>query len=713
MSEASSKPNLDPSSPAKAADERSPMELLTQPIQFLKGVGPARVEMLEKLNLRNAADVLFFFPRNYQDFTQLHTLGEMANEQLANVVGVVDDVDQQIGQSGVHICYVLIKQEDKYLRAVWFNQQFLMRKFWPGQKVMLQGKAKWQGGRFQMNHPKVTWLDTEDSGQQQQCLMPVYKLTDGINQKQMRKIVGAVVQQCSDLVTEAFPDELRESLDLCGISEAIRQIHSPKNQEQVESARARLVYQELFILQLALAIRRHRIRSENKAPEIEMTPKIRARILGRLPFELTETQSQALTEIAADMNQPWPMNRLLHGEVGSGKTAVAVAAMLLAVADGHQATLMAPTAVLANQHFNTIQKLLGNTRVRFALWTGGVKGKARKETAELIENGEVDIVIGTQAVVASKVPFKRLGLVVIDEQHKFGVKQRATLKQSGFDPHYLVMTATPIPRTISMTLFGDLDVSTLKRTNGIGQKVNTYLGKEDSREKWWEFVKKKLREGRQAFVIAPLVAGDDDEQLSSAERMFESLANGPFSDFRVDVLHGRQTAEQKDAAMADFANGKTQVLVSTTVVEVGIDVGNATVMTIESAERFGLSQLHQLRGRVCRGQHPGFVCVFASSDDPESNQRLTAFSENDSGFDLAEIDLQIRGPGNLFSTQQSGFPPLMIADIVRDEEVLVRAREDARKLIDADPDLQNATYARLRQLVFARYGRALSISDVG
>jgi len=564
-----------------------------------------------------------------------------------------------------------------------------------------------------MNHPKVTWLETDEAADQQQCLMPVYKLTDGINQKQMRKIVGAVVEQCSSLVTEAFPDELRENLDLCGISDAIRQIHAPKNQEQVESARARLVYQELFILQLALAIRRHRIRSENKAPEIEMTPKIRARILGRLPFELTETQSQALTEIAADMNQPWPMNRLLHGEVGSGKTAVAVAAMLLAVADGHQATLMAPTAVLANQHFNTIQKLLGNTRVRFALWTGSVKGKARKETAEHIESGEVDIVIGTQAVVASKVPFKQLGLVVIDEQHKFGVKQRATLKQSGFDPHYLVMTATPIPRTISMTLFGDLDVSTLKRTNGIGQKVNTYLGKEDSRDKWWEFVAKKLREGRQAFVIAPLVEGDDDEQLSSAERMFESLANGPFSDFRVDVLHGRQTAEQKDAAMADFTNGKTQVLVSTTVVEVGIDVGNATVMTIESAERFGLSQLHQLRGRVCRGQHPGFVCVFASSDDPESNQRLTAFSENDSGFDLAEIDLQIRGPGNLFSTQQSGFPPLMIADIVRDEEVLVRAREDARKLIDADPDLQNATYSRLRQLVFARYGRALAISDVG
>ena len=710
MSDSSSNPD---NVTAASGDERQAMEKLTQPIQFVKGVGPARAQILEKLHLRNAADILFFFPRSYQDFTQLHSLSEMANEQLANVVGVVDDVDQHVSASGAHICYVLIKQDNKYLRAVWFNQSFLMRKFFPGQRVMLQGKAKWQGGRFQMNHPKATWLDSDDAIAQQQCLLPVYGLTDGVSQKQMRQIVEGVVEQCADLVTEAFPKDLRAELDLCGISEAIQQIHTPKNMEEVQTAQRRLIYQELFILQLALAIRRHRIRAENRAPEIEMTPKIRARILGRLPFELTETQQQALTEIAADMNQPWPMNRLLHGEVGSGKTVVAVASMLLAVAHGHQTAIMAPTAVLANQHYKTIEKLLGNTRVRCALWTGGVKGKARKEAAEKIKNGEVDIIIGTQAIVASEVPFKQLGLVVIDEQHKFGVKQRASLKQSGFDPHYLVMTATPIPRTIAMTLFGDLDVSTLKRTSGIGQKVHTYLGKQDARDKWWEFVKKKLREGRQAFVIAPLVEGDEDGGLSSAERMFESLANGPFSDFRVDLLHGRQTPEQKEGAMADFASGKTQLLVSTTVVEVGIDVGNATVMTIESAERFGLSQLHQLRGRVCRGQHPGFVCVFASSDDPESNQRLKAFSENDSGFELAEIDLQIRGPGNLFSTQQSGFPPLMIADLVRDEEVLVRARADAQRLIEKDPNLESELYARLRQLVFARYGRALAISDVG
>lgn len=695
------------------APQKSPIERLTQPVQFLKGVGPARAELLEKLNLRNAADILFFFPRSYQDFTQLHAIGGLANEQLANVVGVVVDVDQHTAQSGAHICYVLIQQDKQYLRGVWFNQPFLLKKFWPGQQVMLQGKVKFQGGRFQMSHPKTTWIESDEALQEQQCLLPVYKLTDGISQKQIRNIVANVVDQCADIVTEAFPDTLRQRLEVCGISEAIRQIHSPRNHEEVDSARQRLVYQELFILQLALAIRRHRIRSENKSPALEMTPKIRARMLGRLPFVLTASQTTALNEIADDMGQDFPMNRLLHGEVGSGKTVVAVCAMLLAVAHGHQATIMAPTAILANQHFQTLTKLLGNTRVRLALWTGGVKGKTRSQTAEKISAGEVDIVVGTQAVVASKVPFKNLGLVVIDEQHKFGVRQRATLKQSGHDPHYLVMTATPIPRTISMTLFGDLDVSTLQRTSGIGQKVNTYLGKEETRDQWWEFVRKKLREGRQAFVISPLVDGEDDSQLSSAERMFEMLSNGPLSDFRVDLLHGRQSPEEKDAAMADFADGKTQVIVSTTVVEVGIDVGNATVMTIESAERFGLSQLHQLRGRVCRGQHPGFVCVFASSDDPESNERLKAFSENESGFELAEIDLQIRGPGNLFSTQQSGFPPLMIADLVRDAEILARAQRDARDLIASDPDLQDESLMRLRQLVFARYGRALAISDVG
>ncbi len=694
-------------------NSQTPPKKLTDRVQFLKGVGPARAELLEKLNLFTAADLLFFFPRAYEDFTSLHQIRDLAGEQVATVVAEVHDKDEQSSGQGRHISYVLVRQDNTFLRAMWFNQPYILRKFHVGQKVMLQGKTRLQNGRQCMTHPQVTWLDKEEQIREQQRLLPLYRLTDGINQKQMRKLVAGAVEAYSELVAEAFPQSVRDRADVIGIREAIAQIHSPLTKDQADAAKRRLVYQELFVLQLALAIRRHRVRSRQIAPRLELTPKIKSRIIGRLPFELTETQQVAVAEIARDMGQAWPMNRLLHGEVGSGKTVVALCAMLTAVANGHQAVLMAPTEILARQHLRTVRELLQSSRVRSELWTGSVKAARRREVAAAVEAGEVNIVIGTQAVVASKLPFEKLGLVVIDEQHKFGVKQRATLKRSGPDPHYLVMTATPIPRTVSMTLFGDLDVSTLERTSGVGRKVNTYLGNESSREQWIEFVKKKLREGRQAFFIAPLVDGSDDERLGSAERLFESLANGPFEEFRLDMLHGRQSIEEKEAAMLDFESGRTQLLIATTVVEVGIDVPNATVMTIESAERFGLSQLHQLRGRVSRGNHPGYVCLFASGDNAEENDRLKAFSETENGFDLAQRDLEIRGPGNLFSSQQSGFPPLMIADLVADADLLQEAFDDARDLIGQSPDLAGEAFARLRHLVFARYGKSLEISDVG
>ena len=698
------------SSPANPAPEPS----LTQPLQFLSGIGPHRAALLEKLGLRTAADLLFFFPRTYDDFTQLDSIETLEPDQAANVMGVVADIDQSISGNGKHILYILIRQGNQFLRALWFNQSFMLKKFQAGQRVLFRGKVKLVGGRFQMSHPAVIWLDGDQNADNEESgLSPIYRLTDGINQRQIRSIVATAVEQFTDLVQEAFPDDLRDQSEVCDIATAIRQIHAPKSQAEVDAARNRLVYQELFVLQLALAIRRQRVRCRNVSPPLDMTPKIRSRIFGRLPFELTESQLNVLQEIATDMRQPYPMNRLIHGEVGSGKTVVALCAMLVAVAHGHQATIMAPTEILAQQHYQTLSKLLAKSRVRLALWTGSLKKSQRADLSAKIAAGEIDIVIGTQAVVASQLDFHKLGLVVIDEQHKFGVKQRALLKQSGHDPHYLVMTATPIPRTVSMTLFGDLDTSVLDRTSGIGQKVNTYLGYEDSRDQWWEFFRKKLREGRQGFVVAPLVDTDEDSELSSAERLFESLSNGPLADFRLDVLHGRQSPEVKDAAMADFVAGKTQVIVATGVVEVGIDVPNATVMTIESAERFGLSQLHQLRGRVSRSQHAGFCCAFASKDNPDENERLTAFAETDNGFDLAEIDLKIRGPGNLFSTQQSGFPPLMIADLIRDADILARAQQHARELVANDPELEAESLDRLRQLVFARYGRALDLADVG
>ena len=682
---------------------------LIQPVQFVHGVGQHRAELLAKLGIRTASDLLFHFPRRYEDFTQHHSISDIELEQVAQVIGVVDDIDE-VKKDGRHILYVLLKQDKCFLRGIWFNQQYMLQKFRFGQTVQFRGKVSERGGRLQITHPNVTWID-DPATIESVGLLPVYALTDGIGQRQMRKMIQTVVEGFGPLLEEAFPDDLQKSTGAFDIKTAIEQIHFPRDHKQLEQSRHRFVFQELLILQLALSMRRYNVRSREIAPALALTPKIKARILNRLPFTLRDSQHQAFEEIAADMQQPFPMNRLLHGDVGSGKTVVAACAMMAAIAHQHQSVLMAPTEILAHQHFTTLKNLFAGSRVRIALCTGSQTRSERKKLAQRCEAGEVDIVVGTHAVVSADMGFAKLGLAIIDEQHKFGVRQRALLKESGFDPHYLVMTATPIPRTVSMTLFGDLDVSVL--TKDTASTVNTYLSDEDNREKWWQFFVKKLREGRQGFVVAPYIDADDDSRIKSAERLFESLSNGPLSDFKLALLHGKQTTEEKQHAMQQFRSGEAQVLVATGVIEVGIDVPNACVMTIESAERFGLSQLHQLRGRVGRGQHPGYVCAFASEEVPLDNERLVAFRDVDDGFELAQIDMRLRGPGNLLSTRQTGFPPLKIADLIRDEEILVQAQAVARQIIDTDSNLGRVEFQRLRKLVISRYGKSLELGDVG
>jgi len=407
------------------------------------------------------------------------------------------------------------------------------------------------------------------------------------------------------------------------------------------------------------------------------------------------------------------MNRLLQGDVGSGKTVVALYAMLLAVAHGHQAVLMAPTEILARQHALTIQRFLAGSQVRRAELTGGMTPKQRAAMLEEIAAGRIDMIVGTQAILQEDVRFARLGLVVIDEQHKFGVRQRAALKHSGPDPHYLVMTATPIPRTITMTLFGDLDVSNLSDSPPGRQKVHTYLADHQRREQWWNFVRKKLTEGRQGYVVVPLVEESEQSAAVSLQETYESLANGDLEAFRLGLIHGRMTTEEKDAIMDRFRQGDIQVLVSTSVVEVGVDVPNATLMTIESGERFGLAQLHQLRGRISRGKYPGFCCVFASPQTEESQERLKALEASTDGFQLAETDFRLRGPGELFGTRQHGLPPLRVADLLRDTDLLIEARRDALAVVAADPGLALPRNSALRQRMLARYGKALDLGDVG
>ncbi|MHC4402363.1 MAG: ATP-dependent DNA helicase RecG, partial [Planctomycetota bacterium] len=473
------------------------------------------------------------------------------------------------------------------------------------------------------------------------------------------------------------------------------------------------VYQELFILQLGLAIRRHQQETLHQAPRLEATAKIDARIRRLFPFELTAGQQRAIAEIAADMSRPQPMNRLLQGDVGSGKTVVAVYAMLLAVAHGHQAALMAPTEVLARQHALTLDRLLASSKVRRAELLGGLSTKKRDAILLGAAGGEIDLVVGTQAVIQDDVRFHRLGLVVIDEQHKFGVRQRAALKSSGPDPHYLVMTATPIPRSVTMTLFGDLDVSTLRDSPPGRQKVHTYLPPESKRDPWWDFFRKKLRQGRQGYVVTPLVEQSPQLAAKSLDETYEALVNGPLEAFRLGLIHGRMTSQEKDAVMDEFRQGGIQVLVCTSVVEVGVDVPNATLMTIESGERFGLAQLHQLRGRISRGKFPGFCTVFADPQTDESAQRLAAFESTTDGFQLAETDFALRGPGELLGTRQHGLPPFRIADLLRDREILEEARRDAQHLVAADPGLSQPHHARLRRMMLARYGKALDLGDVG
>ena len=691
---------------------KTPAETLATPVTYLKGVGPARGELLERLGLQTARDVLFFFPRDYQDLTDMRSIADLEEDKLLSVRGVVEEVDMRSTGIGRSLLGVLIRQDRLYLRALWFNQPFMREKFARGQDVLLSGKARFSGGRWEMAHPRVQWIDQDEEVPAGQML-PIYSLTEGLKQWHLRTIVRGAVDNLADLLDEVFPESYLAAKGLWPLRQALREVHFPANPASLAQAKRRFIYQELLILQLALAVKRHAHETEANAPLLEATPRIDARIRRLFPWELTAGQNEAIREIAADLNRSIPMNRLLHGDVGSGKTVVAVYAILLAVAHGFQAALMAPTEVLARQHARTLGQLLAESRVRMGLLTGGVAGREREQMLGRITRGELDVVIGTQAIVHSEVEFAKLGLVVVDEQHKFGVRQRASLKQAGSNPHYLVMTATPIPRTITMTLYGDLDISTIADRPAGRQSVHTYLVLPEQRAKWWEFVRKKLSEGRQGYVVVPLVEESENIATANLEATFEELAHGELEAFRLGLVHGRLPAEDKDAAMQAFREGRTQVLVATSVVEVGIDVPNATLMTIAGAERFGLAQLHQMRGRISRSAHPGYCAVFADTQVDEVIERLQAFVDTTDGFRLAELDLELRGPGDLLGTRQHGLPPFRMADLGRDSAIVKEARDDAQRLVATDPGLKQPEHERLRRMVLTRYGQALDLGDVG
>lgn len=710
--------------------ERSSLTLST-PVQYLPGVGPARADRLSRLGLRTAQDVLFLFPRDYEQPAPPAEVDDLREGEAASLIGTITDAELVSRTPGRSVFAALVTNETGAVRMLFFNQPFRADQLTLGRRVLISGVPKLNGLRMEFIHPKVTMIDADEDLQKPRIL-PVYPLTDGVKQSDLRQLTGEACKELAGLLVEVMPAALRtragEQLrrqgiqfdqPLLRIDVALRCLHEPASEADIVAARTRLVFQELLVMQLAMAMRRRKLTTDLRSPPLETSAIIDARITNLFPFQLTRDQRKAISEISQDMSRQFPMNRLLQGDVGSGKTVVAVHAMMLAVANGHQAVLMAPTEVLARQHFDTLSELLTNSRVRIGLLCGSLTARQRREVVQAAAVGEIDVLVGTQALLYGEIQFQRLGLCVIDEQHKFGVAQRVALRSGGVDPHYLVMSATPIPRSVAMTLFGDADLSSLREQPPGRGKVNTYLAQDGWKERWWSFVRQRLDEGRQAFVVAPRVAASESadegevEDVASVESVFEDLSNGALSDYRVGLLHGRMSGEEKQSIMQAFTVGRLQVLVSTTVVEVGINVPNATVMTILGAQRFGLAQLHQLRGRVSRGSHAGHVCVFCDGDgSPEDHQRLRVFEQTNDGFELAEADFRIRGPGDMFGSKQSGLPPMRIADLNRDIEILSAARAMAQEMIDEDPELAAEELAELRQQVMRRYGQRLDLGDV-
>jgi ATP-dependent DNA helicase RecG len=691
---------------------------LQTPVQFLKGVGPDRARLLANLDLVTVEDLLWNLPRDVLDLTNVCRASELRAGELQTVRGTVVDRDGRMTSNGRNLVGVLIDSDGLYVRGLWFNQPWMMHKFQVGESVLFSGKPKRTSGRWEFSHPRAQLIGDADAEARGEVL-PLYRLTEGLSQDLLRKIVRSAVEQFVEFVPDPLPAELRERLKVCGLKQAIRELHLPQSVAEFESGRRRLIFDDLFEFQLGLAMRRRSWKTRGPAPVLPTTAKIDARIRRLFPFTFTEGQSRAVAEISRDLESGEAMHRLLQAEVGAGKTAVALYAILVAVAAGHQAVFMAPTEVLANQHWHTIDKALAHSRVNRLLLTGALNPRERRDALAGIADGSVSLVVGTQAVIQKDVTFAKLGLVVIDEQHKFGVMQRAVFSKGSNDlaPHVLVMTATPIPRSLCLTQFGDLDLTAIVDTPPGRQKVVTSrVSDAPTRDRAWQFIKEQLQKGRQAYVVCPRIEATADDlskrPAASAEEVFKLLSAGTFREFRVGLIHGRLDSDLKAAGMAAFSNGKIDVLVSTTVVEVGIDVPNATIMVIDEAHRFGLSQLHQLRGRVSRGKFQGYCFLFSDAESPEAQRRLEALETTSDGFAIAEADFAIRGPGDVLGTRQHGELPLRVADLTRDESILKETRSAAFDLVRSG-EFDQPELAPLKVRVLERFGKALDLPQTG
>ena len=638
----------------------------------IKGIGPGREKQLHKLGITNITSLLTYFPRTYEDRRTIYRIGELKSGMTGGVVGNVIAVQEKRPRPRLSILEVVIADGTGPLKIVLFNQGYKKNFYKKGQRLYAYGKAEFQYGSMQMNTPQIENLG--DGGEPDRGIVPIYALADGVSQFVVRSSVRNWFAANHEL-PEILPAKVREVHQYMTRYDAFKMMHFPESSERYEEARHQLAYEELFVMQSGLALLRNKEQC-HKGPKMGPNGDLMAQCIENLPFSLTGDQQRALEDIRIDMEDERPMQRLLQGDVGSGKTVVATLSLLKAIENGYQGALMAPTEILAAQHYEGITEVCGNLGITIELLTGSTTKKEKERIYEGLADGSIHMIIGTHALIQEGVNFHNLGLVIIDEQHRFGVEQRARLQQKGTYPHVLIMTATPIPRTMTLSVYGDLAVSLIKEMPPGRKPVKTYVVDSSYKDRLRAFFGKEMAEGRQVYVVCPLVEESEKLDLQAAEELYLELKEYFYKAYEVGLVHGRMKPSEKDEVMNAFHNGNISLLVSTTVIEVGVNVPNATIMCIEGAERFGLSQLHQLRGRVGRGSHQSYCILISDSKNDVSQERLKLMEQTQDGFELAEQDLLLRGSGQLFGLAQSGLPDLRVANIIKDIEILVEARKD-------------------------------------
>jgi ATP-dependent DNA helicase RecG len=694
----------------RAEPQRQRLRLDT-PVTYLKGVGPARAEALRRLGVVTAGDLLYHIPHRYEDASTVAAIASLEPGMQGTVIGTVVSKGVLPTRKGLRIFQAVLRDDSGMIEVSWPGQPYLDRTITKGDVLLVSGSVRFFHGR-QLQPREFVNLGEDDGGTALGRVLSVYPATEGLSFKVIRGIIDAHLEELLPLVAEYLPREVLAAAAVPGIAEALRMVHRPASLGEAMEGRARLAFEELLFVQLLQQRAKSLARETRRGIRFENRRSLTTRLREALPFQLTGAQARVLRETFADMCSERRMQRLLQGDVGSGKTIVALFSALLAMENGYQAAIMAPTELLAEQHLRSMTRLLEPLDIVPVLVTGSLKARERREIAARLADPSPALVVGTHALVQEATAFGRLGLAVVDEQHRFGVEQRKALGAKGEAPDVLLMTATPIPRSLALTLYGDLDLSLLDERPPGRQPITTALRPESARERVMQFVDREIAKGRQAYVVYPVIEESEKTDLKAATTMFDVLSEGPFKGRRVALLHGRLAADEKDAIMRRFRDGALDLLVATTVIEVGIDVANATVMLIEHPERFGLSQLHQLRGRVGRGAEASY-CILLGDVSPETKQRLDVFVGSDDGFEIARADLQLRGMGDLFGERQSGVPTFRVADPLRDELLNERARDAADRLLAADPELEAPAHAPLRRVMGERYARSLELFRVG